>query len=132
MKTTMDSDGTILPRIKLWLCSEDNEGIFGDGKYRLLESIRDTGCLSTAAKALGMSYRKAWGDIAKAEERLGVKLVDRRRGGQDGGHTSLTEAGEKVMCAYAEFRDHVEQQVNETFEKHLPTFLNISAEKPVQ
>ena len=32
----------------------------GPGKARLLESIRDTGSISAAARDMGMSYKRAW------------------------------------------------------------------------
>ena len=32
----------------------------GPGKAKLLESIRDTGSISAAAREMGMSYKRAW------------------------------------------------------------------------
>ena len=32
----------------------------GPGKAKLLESIRDTGSISAAARDMGMSYKRAW------------------------------------------------------------------------
>ena len=92
--------GGLKPRFKLWLSSEDAEGVFGDGKWRLLEAVQREGSLSTAARSLGISYRKAWGDIQKAEKYLGTELITKRRGGTEGGGASLTEKGRKWMKAY--------------------------------
>ena len=71
--------------MKLWLSSSDDEGIFGDGKWRLLRAIERESSLSAAAKALHISYRKAWGDLKKAEECLGIKFIEKHRGGDHGG-----------------------------------------------
>ena len=32
----------------------------GPGKAKLLESIRDTGSISAAAREMGISYKRAW------------------------------------------------------------------------
>ena len=69
------------PRVKLWLNSEDVDGVFGDGKCRLLKSIEATGSLRAASELLHISYRKAWGDLKKAQNALGVALIDQHRGG---------------------------------------------------
>ena len=39
---------------------------FGPGKAELLTRIRETGSVSAAAQAMGMSYRRAWGLVAEA------------------------------------------------------------------
>ncbi len=53
-------------RFKLWLSTKDIEGVFGDGKWRLLEAIETKGSLSADSKMLSISYRKAWGYLKKA------------------------------------------------------------------
>lgn len=88
------TDGvSLLPRMRVWICSGAHEGVFGDGKWRLLNAIEKTQSLAAAAESLRMSYRKAWGDIRKAERTLGVALVTRHRGGSEGGSTELTDGG---------------------------------------
>ena len=112
---------SLTPRFKLWLSDEGAEGIFGDGKWRLLEAIQELGSLKAAAKTLKMSYRKAWGDLRKAERHLKVMLVTRQRGGCTGGGTELTDAGKKWLSAYSRLRDDAEKAVNKAFEKHINT-----------
>jgi len=106
------------PRFKLWLSTEEAEGVFGDGKWRLLQGIEDYGSLKAAAESLGISYRKAWGDLKKAEKGLGVRLIEKRRGGSGGGETSLTETGKKWVAAYGHFRRKIEKQIEEEFRVH--------------
>ena len=106
----------LTPRIKLWLNGEDVDGVFGDGKYRLLKSIEATGSLRAASERLHISYRKAWGDLKKAQDALGVALIDQHRGGSQGGRTVLTEQGKRWLQAYCRFRRDVETAVQASFE----------------
>ncbi|HNR31373.1 MAG TPA: LysR family transcriptional regulator [Candidatus Hydrogenedentes bacterium] len=89
--------------VKLWL-SLDGKGVFGEGKWRLLDAIHRTGSLRAAADALGISYRKAWGDLRDAERALGVTFLERRRGGAEGGESRLSDTGRKWLTEYARFR----------------------------
>ncbi len=99
------------PQFKLWLFRCGMDGGFGDGKWRLLQAIDREGSLRAAATILGISYRKAWGDLKKAEQCLNTKLIEKRRGGPDGGETRLTAAGKCWVAAYRRFRRHVEKAV---------------------
>ena len=106
-------------RFKLWLSTRDVEGLFGDGKWRLLKSIEAEGSLKAASEKLGISYRKAWGDLEKAEDSLGMVLVEKHRGGRLGGQTGLTEKGKKWVRAYTKFRGDVEKAAEKAYEKHI-------------
>ncbi len=105
----------LCPRFKLWISSEEAEGVFGDGKWRLLEAIERHGSLNAARRSLAISYRKAWGDLKKAERCLGQSFVERHRGGAGGGETILTEAGRMWLEAYSKFRSDVERTVSKAF-----------------
>jgi len=106
-------------RFKLWLSTKDVEGVFGDGKWRLLKAIETEGSLSAASQKLGISYRKAWGDLKKAQEALNITLIDKQRGGRSGGKTSLTDKGKKWVEAYAKFRSDIERAVVKAYQKHI-------------
>jgi len=107
------------PNLKLWIYSEGDEGVFGHGKVRLLEEIDMRGSLCEAAKALSMSYRKAWGDLKKAEACLQVHLIETTRGGQGGGCTVLTDQGRRLVEAYKAFDRRVQQSMNRAFTEFL-------------
>lgn len=109
----------IRPRFKLWFSTSRAEGVFGDGKWRLLKAIDRHGSLKAAAEAQGMSYRKAWGDIRKAEQCLGRVLIDKVRGGRSGGSAQLTEDGKKWMDAYSRFRSVIEEAVSKAFYEYI-------------
>lgn len=108
---------TLTPRFKLWLNSRDDEGVFGDGKCRLLEHLEAGTSLRAASAALHISYRKAWGDLQKAQRALGVALIEQHRGGRQGGRTVLTEHGRRWLRAYGRFRRAVETAVQTSFER---------------
>ena len=109
----------LYPKLKLWISSDADEGVFGDGKWRLLAAIEREGSLRAACESLGVSYRKAWGDLRKTERRIGVKFVERRRGGSDGGSTALTETGRRWLSAYRRFREEIEKVTAKLFDKHI-------------
>ena len=107
---------SLCPNFKLWIYSTDDDGVFGDGKVRLLQAVDDQGSLQKAAKLLKISYRKAWGDIKKAEDCLQLKLVEKSRGGATGGQTSLTPEGKRCIAAYVKFRQEADAQVGLAFD----------------
>ena len=111
------------PGFKLWLSSKDVEGVFGDGKWRLLKAIDSGRSLSTASKSLQISYRKAWGDLNKAQDALNCALVEKQRGGTMGGRTVLTSEGKKWVKAYAKFRADIEKTVEKAYDKHIKELL---------
>jgi len=111
-------------RFKLWLSTKDIEGAFGDGKWRLLKSIDAEGSLKAASESLRISYRKAWGDLKKAEDALGIALVEKQRGGNMGGRTTLTRQGKKWVKAYTRFRGDIEKAVEKAYKKHIEGLVN--------
>lgn len=110
-------------KFKLWLSSEDAEGVFGDGKWRMLKSIDTEGSLRAACQFLNISYRKAWGDLRKAEECLNIPLTEKQRGGIQGGQTALTEQGKKWVKAYTRFRGDIEKAAEKAYEEHIKELL---------
>ncbi len=106
-------------RFKLWLSTKNVEGVFGDGKWRLLRAIDSEGSLNAASKTLRISYRKAWGDLSKAEACLNVALLEKHRGGKMGGQTCLTEQGKEWVKAYTKFRGEIEKAAEKAFKKHM-------------
>jgi molybdate transport repressor ModE-like protein len=100
---------------RLWVFSDGKAGVFGDGKARLLREIDRTGSLRQAALALGISYRKSWGDLKKAEACTGTSLIQRTRGGRGGGKTVLTDEGRQLLAAYDVFRRNANEYVDREF-----------------
>jgi molybdate transport system regulatory protein len=72
----------------------------GPGKIDLLEAIRSTGSISAAARALGMSYRRAWLLVEEINNGLREPVVSTESGGRHGGGATLTAVGERVIDLY--------------------------------
>jgi molybdate transport system regulatory protein len=72
----------------------------GPGKTDLLEAIAKTGSLTSAAKALGMSYRRAWLLVDTMNQCFREPVVKTASGGVRGGSTVLTGVGEEVVRRY--------------------------------
>lgn len=72
----------------------------GPGKADLLEAIRDTGSISAAARAMDMSYRRAWLLVDDLRAVFGEPLVETAAGGAKGGGASLTPRGLRVLTAF--------------------------------
>jgi molybdate transport system regulatory protein len=106
-------------RAKLFLSAETMEGVFGEGKWRLLDAVQRYGSIQRAAKSLGRSYRKAWGDIKRAEEGLGRPLVARSRGGAKGGSTVLTQFGRDLVGAWGKYRRSVRAEMEQSYRQYL-------------
>jgi molybdate transport system regulatory protein len=72
----------------------------GPGKIRLLEAIAETGSISQAGRALGMSYRRAWLLVDSLNHCFREPVVASQVGGPHGGGASLTEFGFAVVRHY--------------------------------
>jgi len=66
----------------------------------LLRLIDSHGSILAASKSLGISYSRAWEWISRAELVLGVKLIEKRRGGSSGGGAKLTDDGKALLNYY--------------------------------
>jgi len=102
------------PHFRVWI-EEAGEPVFGDGLFQLLLGIDRLGSINQAARALGMSYRQAWGHLRKAEQRLGARLLERQVGGEAGGGARLTSAGRDWVERYRRFQLEVDRAVNRAF-----------------
>lgn len=88
-----------MARIKISVVLDSGARI-GPGKIALLESVRDTGSISAAARAMGMDYKRAWMLIDSLNRAFDQALVLRSTGGSGGGGATLTPFGEDVLERY--------------------------------
>lgn len=84
---------------------DNNDKFFGEGPYRVLKAVEETGSLHAAAISMGMAYTKAFKLVKNAEQSLGYKLTDRAVGGKDGGGSTITEKGRDWLRRYESYRD---------------------------
>ncbi|MBI5217399.1 MAG: LysR family transcriptional regulator [Bacteroidia bacterium] len=104
---------------KIWLESDTGNGILGDGKWLLLKAIAKEGSLTAATEALNLSYRKTWNNLKKIEKMLGFPILEKTRGGKDGGSTALTAEGKKLVRTFDKFHSDFDEKINKAFEKFL-------------
>lgn len=79
---------------------EKGERVFGTGKADLLERIAAEGSISKAAKAMDMSYSRAWQLVDAMNQSFRQPLVESTAGGKKGGGAVLTEMGKDVLAHF--------------------------------
>ena len=72
----------------------------GPGKIALLEAIANAGSITNAAKALDMSYRRAWLLVDTMNRSFRAPVVAAGAGGSRGGGATLTPLGREVVERY--------------------------------
>ena len=72
----------------------------GPGKISILESIRDGGSISEAARGMRMSYRSAWLLVDSMNSLFRKPVVQTTLGGRGGGSATLTDFGADVIRRY--------------------------------
>jgi molybdate transport system regulatory protein len=101
-------------RVRCWI-DIDGERFFGPGRAELLQLIIDTGSISKAAKAMGMSYKKAWAMIEGLNAQARTPYVIAHKGGQQGGGTEVTARGRAMLSAYKKLSN----RIHATVDKHI-------------
>ena len=89
---------------KIWLES-GGERFFGPGPLELLEKVEETGSISHAAKAMKMSYKKAWELINHLNAQTNSPVVVPQAGGEKGGGSTLTPEGLELIKYYQALRE---------------------------
>ncbi|MCR5290148.1 MAG: LysR family transcriptional regulator [Treponema sp.] len=97
------------PRITIRLFCNDHEKGFGPGIAELLDRISVSGSLRAACSEMNMSYSKGWSILKSCEKSLGFELIERITGGEDGGGSTVTDNGKKMLKCFRQ----LERQLNE-------------------
>ena len=98
--------------IRLDLAESKDEprlGRVGPGKVALLEQVAQTGSISAAARAQGMSYRRAWRMIDEMNRLFKEPLVEAEAGGAKGGNARVTSMGNALLAAYRRIEKEAQQ-----------------------
>lgn len=77
-----------------------DEPAMGPGKADLLDAIDQSGSISAAGRALGMSYRRAWLLVDSMNRCFRDRLVETTAGGGQAKGARLTPAGRDVLARY--------------------------------
>ena len=93
----------------------DKERHVGHGKIRLIEMVSNHGSISGAARAMGMSYRRAWLLLDEVNRMFSEPVVETQLGGKGGGHAKLTQFGQGLVDTYRA----IETQAGRNFERRI-------------
>jgi len=110
-----------MTRVLLRLYLSDDRPL-GPGKVQVLESIRDSGSISQAARGMKMSYRSAWLLVQSMNSLFRTPLVDTRLGGRGGGSATLTDFGADVIRRYRSMEKATHRAIKKdltVLERHL-------------
>jgi molybdate transport system regulatory protein len=72
----------------------------GPGKAELVERIARTGSISAAARAMGMSYRRAWQLVESLNRDFTEPVVTTAIGGTRGGGARVTAFGARLAARF--------------------------------
>jgi molybdate transport system regulatory protein len=72
----------------------------GPGKVRLLELIDELGSISAAARAMEMSYRRAWLLVENMNTMFREPVLTPAVGGMQGGGAVLTRLGREIITRF--------------------------------
>jgi molybdate transport system regulatory protein len=100
----------------LWL-EHEGQRFFGPGPVELLERIAETGSIKQAAKAMGMSYKKAWDLINNLNKTGAQPFVHTATGGEKGGGSTISDEARQLIAYHRQlrerFRQFLEQESNQ-------------------
>ncbi|TAN54188.1 MAG: LysR family transcriptional regulator [Betaproteobacteria bacterium] len=72
----------------------------GPGKIELIARIEQTGSISAAARAMDMSYRRAWQLVESLNQAFTRPVVTTAVGGAHGGGATVTPFGRRLVARY--------------------------------
>src|SRR3954454_14091338 len=96
-----------MARVRISIVFESGARI-GPGKAKLLESIRDTGSISAAARDMGMSYKRAWTLLDTITQSFNDPVVEAATGGARGGGATLTPFGAELLERYRRLQEQAD------------------------
>ncbi|GAB3641843.1 winged helix-turn-helix domain-containing protein [Spirosoma arcticum] len=97
---------------RIWLeTTPENvtERFMGVGRMELLQHIQHTGSINQAAKAMRMSYKRAWELVHSMNTLADAPLVVTQTGGEKGGGAIVTAEGEKHLAHYRALHERFQQ-----------------------
>ena len=97
---------------RIWLeanANTETERFMGIGRLELLGHIQRTGSINQAAKAMRMSYKRAWELVHSMNTLADKPLVTTQTGGSTGGGAVVTEEGEKYLVHFQTLHERFQQ-----------------------
>jgi molybdate transport system regulatory protein len=97
---------------RIWLettSGDTTERFMGIGRLELLDHIQQTGSINQAAKAMRMSYKRAWELVHSMNTQADQPLVIMQTGGSTGGGAIVTEEGQKQLAHFRALHERFRQ-----------------------
>ncbi|WP_418262205.1 winged helix-turn-helix domain-containing protein [Flavobacterium faecale] len=92
--------------------------LLAEGRVKLLKLIAETGSLNKAAKAMELSYQKAWKLVDASNKVAKYPLIETQVGGNKGGGTVLTSYGQSLIDAFETINSNCWEFLDSEFKKH--------------
>ncbi|MBW8327416.1 MAG: winged helix-turn-helix domain-containing protein [Prolixibacteraceae bacterium] len=92
---------------------KDGTCFLGPVKTELLNEIRKSGSLSSAAKNMKISYQHVWTMIDEMNRIAPEPLVIKQRGGTHGGGTAVSGYGERLLRDYQMIQAQIKKMVDQ-------------------
>ncbi|GEM_PF-3153935 len=91
----------------------------GPDEIELMKNIREQGALTAAAEQIGISYDEARRRAEQISELANQDIILTHQGGKGGGSAELTRAGVKLLEAYDELQDRMQQFLDAELDEFL-------------
>ena len=106
------------PKAELWIkLSLPGVGQVGPGKMELLRQVDKHESIAAAARAMNMSYRRAWLLIDEMNKLFEEPVVAKWQGGKSKGGASLTEFGQNLLEKYSALVEKSNEVNRETLDE---------------
>jgi molybdate transport system regulatory protein len=99
----------------------------GPGKIALLEAVQATGSISDAARAMKMSYRRAWLLVSSVNAAFDEPATVAVTGGKGGGGARVTAFGCRLIAVYRALETEIAQLAARRLAEILPHSANAGA-----
>jgi molybdate transport system regulatory protein len=90
----------------------------GPGKAKLVALIDETGSISAAARAMGMSYRRAWQLVDAINASFREPVVVTSVGGKRGGGAAVTDFGREAVRLYHRMEEKASDAIAADLERY--------------
>jgi molybdate transport system regulatory protein len=91
----------------------------GPGKAELIERIAETGSISAAARAIGMSYRRAWQLVEALNAAFKEPVIVTAVGGERGGGARVTPYGRRQVALFRKMESKASAAIAAELKRYL-------------
>ncbi len=117
LKAHLSVHNTALLSPTLNISIDKEDVIINSRLVLLLFLIGDFRSIRQASLHMALSYQKAWNMINTLEKEVGYEVVERKRGGTNGGETNLTDKGRSLILAFQKYKEELHSISLSLFEK---------------